>query len=323
MSFTSCTSKLKYGVRDGIEITVPSLKKSFNEIVMDYNDMISQNQWNPVRTYGFARSSLSSITKNFNPVVNNNLEAGLGYIFFNTLFFELNEKINRQGNSFKKVQWKNNREKETDSNVEYLVCPRPWKYRVQKVNNIDYKVFYLPSIQMGEYYMMQGVPNRNYNIIDNEGHSNQRAPYVTCFMQDGTQEDQLPYPVQIDHLLRDNKYLIELPDSLHSRKTRVLDPFIPFSETQTNRKAFSSSDFWRDRPEWDNVKKEFKKLRRIRNEEEKERKKRSIEDNMLKKCDCGNNFDEPRDGIIQDHEHGDRNDFRTKWEAKLLPINFS
>ena len=40
--------------------TVPSLKKSFNEIVMDYNDMISQNQWNPVRTYGFARSSLSS-----------------------------------------------------------------------------------------------------------------------------------------------------------------------------------------------------------------------------------------------------------------------
>lgn len=86
MSFTSCTSKLKYGVRDGIEITVPSLKKSFNEIVMDYNDMISQNQWNPVRTYGFARSSLSSITKNFNPVVNNNLEAGLGYIFFNTLF---------------------------------------------------------------------------------------------------------------------------------------------------------------------------------------------------------------------------------------------
>lgn len=53
--------------------------------------------------------------------------------------------------------------------------------------------------------------------------------------------------VEIDHLLRDNDYVIELPRSLHSLKTELLDYFIPFRTSVIRGNHFETGSYWKSR----------------------------------------------------------------------------
>lgn len=232
--FISCTSRSKYSIGP-IDTNINTVQRSLNPRSVQYENLLEEGFFNNALDHGFLHPG----DHRLNIDVNNQLESGLGYIFINTLRLKLdairpNHPNRIYFNSLNK--WSN------EIGVNTFICPKPWKYRVQNIRGIDYGVFYLESIQMGEYN------NINDNIINNDNIIDQRrSPYVTVYDDNQVQRSIL---VEVDHLLKDNRYLIELPKRLHKFKTKVLDPSLCY-HTQVDRSLFNANEYWRSRREHD------------------------------------------------------------------------
>ncbi|MGI2298374.1 hypothetical protein ACRRVB_00915 [Candidatus Cardinium hertigii] len=138
------------------------------------------------------------------------------------------------------------------SSREKFICPRPWKYVVKTINGCKCGVFELENIQTGEYFKVPDQPKKltNYDIV-NISKRRKSAPYIMVHHiknvnKSGTQEAM---KVEVDHLMRDNRYIIELPSQIHKIKTMYLDPFIR-TVSFTDRNIINSDSYWRSRDEF-------------------------------------------------------------------------
>lgn len=311
ISFTGCTHLSKYGIDTKKNV----LEDRFNPVVLNYKDYISDRHWNDASTVGFISNPLDNSKIFCDPFSNNNLEKGLGYIFFNTLLYTLEEK---------KFSWINyDPNKHVTKLPEYIdengkiniICPLPWKYEeIHKTKMKNEKVikddllstFSLLSINIGEYYLegQNGKPITNFDLIRGS-----RFPHVTyCYTDSNGTDRKKTSPIEVDHLLRNNNYLIELPKCLHSLKTSKLDPFIPY-RTRTDRKLLViDNGYWIRKSEYsliNDVDSKIKQLERKQNRSLSEGKKleefkKFKEDHM--KCKCTWYFSCNGSSIV-DHVH--------------------
>ncbi|MCT4697393.1 hypothetical protein [Candidatus Cardinium sp. TP] len=285
----SCCSGTKgtFGF-DVLNPNISKMKKSIKNIDVQHSTSV-ESYWDKTLEKGFL-----SDKKTFDPNKNNELELGLGYIFFNTLRAKLsNEKNVNHANP----QIWNNKIK----NAKGFKCPKPWKYKVIETNNDPCGIFYLDCVQMGEYfYDDKSIPFRNFDKIYNEGKNNGKAPYMKVYYADNNQETSDDFILNIDHLLRDNSYLIELPKILHNLKTDYLDTFIP-GPSQTGR-SMSASTYWRNREDYLDVRSSY------------------IRDNNfdINPCMCRASF-QLTGNIINDHIHN--NPWGKDWTAKMMRDN--
>ncbi|WP_041546385.1 hypothetical protein [Cardinium endosymbiont of Encarsia pergandiella] len=280
-----CGYRSRYGVGfDPIDTNTNSINRSFAQYKLPYSNLTGKDIIAKALENRFIHD------KDNNPLdieKNNNLEEGLGYIFMNCLRFKLKVLENECKDVSHYVEWKDK-------------CPKPWKYRTQVISNKEYGVFYLESVQMGEYY-----PNdkdsivRNYDIVKNEPKKNRKSPYITVYYTDEETDKEnkkrFDVPVEIDHLLRDNSYLIELPACLHKIKSKYLDPFLLYP-TQTDRKGLHHN-YWNNRKEFLDFKKNY--------------------DNSSSevRCICGNPFKKPNEDFLEEHNHEDT--WGDKWNANM------
>lgn len=266
-----------------------------------YVDFIRPICWDAAVECGF----LSNNNAVFNYNQNNDLEEGLGYIFFNTLRY----KLSKDTDDYVKELglWVNNIDDEdnpVDVNNKYpsFICPRPWKYEVRDINKNQepYGVFYLDSVLMAEYHKFNDHIINNYTNVESN-----RSPHTKIYYRDKHRNDQntelnsLSVIVEIDHLLKDNSYLIELPKGLHKLKTSVLDPFI-LGKTETER-LFNRRQYWGFNNDYV-----------------------AIQDSRSSNtCPCGEVFQPPNGNVIVEHTH-DRiwlNNFTNNWMPKMKGAN--
>ncbi|TSJ79776.1 MAG: hypothetical protein NMK33_06535 (plasmid) [Candidatus Cardinium sp.] len=245
------------------------MKASIRRFNVPYSSVVAP-YWNNAVTKGFLSPTN---LENFDSLENNSLERSLGYIFFNTLRARLS---NERGVSHRNLQiWQGG-----VNNVTGFVCPKPWKYEIKRISAREYGCFYLDCVQMGEYfYDDNGDPIRNYDKIRNQ----RRVPYMKVCYTDGNREMPNDFVLNIDHLLQDDTYLVELSKVLHDLKTDYLDPFITF-QTQTSRNL-PPITYWKNRADYLNV-----------------------DDNNIDECKCLGRFLPPTAaGNIIDHTHDDNN----------------
>lgn len=256
-----------------------------------YVDFIRPICWDAAAECGFLSLNNNAV---FNYNQNNDLEEGLGYIFFNTLRAKLHGEVQHTDLDL----WGNNE----DHEVKYdgFRCPKPWKYVVRTINGENYGVFYLDSVLMGEYHRFNNRIINNYTNVESN-----RSPHTKIYYRDKRRNDQnaeldsLSVIVEIDHLLKDNSYLIELPKDLHKLKTSVLDPFI-LGQTETER-LFNRGHYWRLNNDYV-----------------------AIQDGRPQNmCPCGEEFQPPNGNRIVEHTH-DRtwlNNFTNNWMPKMKGSN--
>lgn len=277
---TSCTSGVKYEIFSAKDTCVSSIKANISLYNKNtYFDFISHDLWDDAVKHGFLRNNSAL---DFNCNQNNELEEGLGYIFFNTLRAKLHGEVDHTNTAL----WGNNQ----DDQVLYngFRCPKPWKYETRNIKGKIYGVFYLDCVQMGEYHRFNNSIRNNHDRI-NSG----TAPYMKVYYID---EDSVPEStslvLNIDHLLKDNAYLIELPKALHSIKTSVLDPFIIW-KTETTR-SFGTSEYWKQ-------------------------SKHYLEYDQNNNCMCGNPFEKPVGNRVVDHIHNEL--WKIDWIANMKGTN--
>ncbi|MCT4697363.1 hypothetical protein [Candidatus Cardinium sp. TP] len=273
---SACNSRIGYNLFGAINTDLKSMKKNISDYQTRYSNLV-EPYWNDVISNGFLTDDGNRNQYDLNQ--NNNMERGLGYIFFNTLRARLNRSVNHEDVRLWNGKYTNFR------------CPRPWKYRADEGRGFGY--FSLDCVQMGEYfYGIDQAPVRNFDRIYSG-----RAPYMRVCYTDDNEERSRNFVLNIDHLLRDNSYLIELPKVLHDLKTRYLDPFITF-RTETNRDIIPTSTYWRSRPDY---------IEALGNRE------------LLDQCSCLEPFQTPRSEIITEHIHNVP--WKTNWGANMMVDN--
>lgn len=294
-----CVSKVKYGAnKDSIlDTNLTSLKSSFNnQKQFKYSHAIEDRYWDDAYNAGFVTNTNDPGYNKFKAKSNNSLEKGLGYIFFNSL----RNKMHNLG-----IVWKNIDEIQRNRNFnnKNVLCPKPWKYRLQIVEGEEYGVFYLPSVQMGEYNKLQpggNIYKRNYDIIS----SDRRSPYVKCFLESNP-NDYRAKLVVLDHLLQNDDFLVELPESVHIKKTRFLDKFNLYPPSPTR---FTTISYWQNR-------KEFEDLDTMNQPDRLIALPRCANDFNPQADRCNMMFVQPQRGFIPVHDHS--TSFKDNWSVKL------
>lgn len=281
-----CTSGVKYGVgfSANTDIGMEVVKGNMGQYrAKRYSDCIAEQSWRDATDHGF----LSGNNNILNFYQNNDLEEGLSYIFFNTLRAKLragvrHENLGLWGNQYD-VMWYNN-----------FKCPKPWKYDVRTINGVEYGVFYLDCIQMGEYHRIDNSNSRNYDRIKDGLSPHMKVHYID---KNTYQPKSTSFVVEIDHLLRDNNYLIELPKTLHNLKTKFLDPFI-LGRTNTVRSRFTTNQYWKKNKEY---------IKALDNNDQ------------CDNCLCGGVFQQPVTNRIVNHIHDEP--WRANWIASMKGTN--
>ncbi|MGI2299066.1 hypothetical protein ACRRVB_04820 [Candidatus Cardinium hertigii] len=288
--FLGCRSGIQYNSFPAIDTKVEKINNSLNGYRLSYKDIIAPYLHDAILK-GFLHNSPNR--QRYNLEANNNLEEGLGYIFFNTLRAKMSVAGLRLYKNLNLWQGR-------DNDQGYR-CPRPWKYMNREIGGVNYGVFYLDCVQMGEYYKIDSNnPIRNYDYINNEGKNYAKAPYMKVYYNTHTngndiEERSSSFKLHIDHLMKDNLYLIELPDKLHQLKTKHLDPFILLRE-EINRISVSVNNYWKTREDYI-----------------------SAMDNDFSNCRCGNQFEPPTNQLIANHQHN--HDWKNNWIAKMNRSN--
>ena len=294
--FTGCTHGIKYGVKQ-----LYPCADTIEDALGAYNfDVDLSRQIRRAEDRGFLVQGRNRRVMNRD--IASAMELGLSDIYFNTIRWRLSTEKNKQTDPW-------------DMNLigdgSRFICPKPWEYRVVdrlyrgEVKKIG--CFYLPGVQMGEYL----TPKNNYNLICNHNDdgtmkNNAKAPYIMLSSNIAREYEDTKRAsiVHLDHLIREDKYFIELPESLHVLKTNLLDPFY-YQPNVPDRNFMNSGIYWRLNQEWLNI-------NQIRNDNQR------IE--SLLTCRCGTNFPQPEDGIVGEyHDHEDA--YKRIYGATIFPMN--
>ncbi|AXI24632.1 hypothetical protein CE557_848 [Cardinium endosymbiont of Sogatella furcifera] len=283
---SACNSRIGYNAFDAISTDSERMRHNIAKYQTRYSNIV-EPYWNNAILKGF----LTVGNNQYDPNQNSNMENGLGYIFFNSLRARLNKSVDHTNLNIWNGAYQN------------FDCPKPWKYEVRTISGREYGVFYLDCVQMGEYFCgVDQIPTRNFDRIYNQNRPNGRAPYMKVCYADGNQERSRNFVLNIDHLLKDNSYLIELPKVLHDLKTDYLDPFITF-RTETDRNVVSASTYWRSRKDYIDM----------RNDPQ-----------GIDQCLCLRPFQPPIAGIINEHIHDNNANngyWKTNWSSDMMRDN--